>query len=595
MLMPSLIFVLMITIIGIPIALYLMAAPLLFLLAVGTRFGGRRLGGGLAAHLAAFAATLALLAAPPLFVNPKLERTARALVAGDHDDGTKPALDTIALRQQRLYSIGKDDLACTEVCQRALLNRQTARFLVVQQNVDEPLDMAMHVPSFRLERRDACPAVRLPGQDGYLRVKDEKRDWRSKRADELLQLEIAKGNCLIVETVPLGSADAIVSVGPVKKAESSRTLNPFVDTVRADRITLHERSGDGFAETSRWTGTVTEKLAPLYIPWIEGGAEFRAWPALARVTEKINITEKFYEHPDIGRFLADRLSLDLALRSVDATEETRGVLQAALARGDLANSPEAKVGIDFLENLSRQQSMEGVDIDIARRLLTNQTFPIPSPAWAALRYPTTAPASYYDEIAVSMFARLRAIAATDDTATYPKWTEDARHIASVIRELPRDTILKHRDDLEWLAKQDRVRAPTYQAVIRLVDFGAPAAPTLLWLIDDAQRFREGRANDWQHPYLAGLIGLCKIGPDASGMIEPLFDRLDVGVIANWSSYSDLAVNALVGMGANPEEIWPHVRPKVAGYKETLEQTVEKARRHFDREVKRARSRRDCSY
>ena len=49
------------------------------------------------------------------------------------------------------------------------------------------------------------------------------------------------------------------------------------------------------------------------------------------------------------------------------------------------------------------------------------------------------------------------------------------------------------------------------ALRRLSEFGATGAPTLLWLIDDAQRLRDKQRDDWQCPYIAGLVGLCYMG------------------------------------------------------------------------------------
>ena len=126
---------------------------------------------------------------------------------------------------------------------------------------------------------------------------------------------------------------------------------------------------------------------------------------------------------------------------------------------------------------------------------------------------------------------------------------------------------------------------------RYADFGADGIPPLLWLIDDAHRFRETNGKAWQHPYLAGLIGLCKLGAEGSPAIRPLFDRLDSGTIVNFGMYNRLLVHALVRMGAKPDVIWPHVQMKG----KFAAKDAERERKDFARAVERALKRDECRY
>ncbi|MEZ5800326.1 MAG: hypothetical protein R3D29_07500 [Nitratireductor sp.] len=53
------------------------------------------------------------------------------------------------------------------------------------------------------------------------------------------------------------------------------------------------------------------------------------------------------------------------------------------------------------------------------------------------------------------------------------------------------------------------------ALKRLADFGEQGADQLFWLIEDADRMlarnsRRKRDQLWQHPFLAGLGGLCQM-------------------------------------------------------------------------------------
>lgn len=252
------------------------------------------------------------------------------------------------------------------------------------------------------------------------------------------------------------------------------------------------------------------------------------------------------------------MGYDLALRSNDVNSETRKVLSDALNTQNIDGSV-AKVGSDFLEGFERSHKIAGEDRDIARQLLVNVHFPIPMSAAAAVRHAKDAPQDYFDTIGASMFERLRMIASSDDGKLYPAWRGEASNISDVIHALPRATILKHHEDLEWLAKQDRVRRYAYKALQRLSEFGATSAPTLLWLIDDAQHFRGKSGDDWESAYLAGLTGPCQLRADGASMIQPIYDRLVSGTVVASGSYGRLVISTLAGMGADPDDVWQHVK------------------------------------
>lgn len=593
MLAPSTISVAMITIIGIPIGIYLMAAPFLFLVVAGTFLVSRYLGGGWVTIILGVAITLALLAIPPYFANIKLENQARSLITQDRDDGTKPAAKIVAVRSDRFWGKGKDTLNCDGFCQRALINGVAERVLVVEQDINLAVVPDTQAESFRLERRASCPQVKLPQGHDPIEIRAERKDWQGKRIDELMQIEIAKGNCLIAETAALGTADIILTVGNVRRGQSTigAGLSIFADTVKADRIALHEKKGDSFVETYRKTFVVTHKLALFYTPTAEGGSELRMYPALARVRETINISEKYYEKPDWTDFLTNRLDLDLALRRDNADADTRAVLKDALLRTGNERTVPATVGKDFFERIQRANRMDVEDYAIARQLLEDERFPLVLGAGAAIREAKNAPSGYFDGIGVAMFKRLRTFATNDDDKPYPVWGDEASAIGLVINELPGDTIRRHFADLDWLAHQDKLREHAHAALKRFSEFGAQGANALIWLIDDSNRFKEKGGNAWQHPHLAGLMGLCKMGPEARDFIRPVYDRLDSGIIANWGSYNRLVIHTLTRMGAKPDEIWLHAREKSA----SAEKDQAKARSRFDREVAQAMKREECWY
>jgi hypothetical protein len=145
--------------------------------------------------------------------------------------------------------------------------------------------------------------------------------------------------------------------------------------------------------------------------------------------------------------------------------------------------------------------------------------------------------------------------------------------------------LAHRADFDWLARQERLRVWAHPALVRLEIFGKDAAPTLMWLVDEAVRTQDKYGTDWNNIYVAGMTGLCRMGEAGRAMIQPIYERLNAGAMAKHASYWDLTIHTLIGMGADPDEMW--------GYLQTADKNH--TRRRFDREVARAKKERECTY
>ena len=502
LLMPDIVLIAMFTIIGIPVAIYLMFAPTLFLVAAGAWIGGRLLGGGFGAYLAGAVAALVLMAISAQIANARLQATIDALTAEDRGLAAVPDPRTIAIRVARLGGQAVSDPPCDGFCQRLLLNGVAERVLVVHEDINRPPASDTPAAAYHMERRPACPPVELQEGGDPIDLVSERRNVTTRSADEMMTIEIARGNCLIVGKASLGEADLVISSGAIKRGESeiSAGLDLFADTVFAARIAMHERQGAALVETFRQTTTTVYRISHLYMPTVTGGPRRRMHPVLMRTRQRV-------AGLDLTGFLTDLLGFDLALRRDTAGTETRQILIAALD-DDAADAPSRLAG-DFFQEIRYGRPIAEADLDLASRLLADPRFAVPRFAWAVVKYAPDAPDSHFDAVAAAMFARLRRFAATGG-ADHPPWSEQAGYAAAVIRDLPRDTVLRHRADLEWLARQDRVRVPAYGALVRLSEFGADGAATLLWLIDDAWRF-DGQGNDWQHPYLAGVIGLCEAG------------------------------------------------------------------------------------
>ena len=501
---------------------------------------------------------------------------ALSYIAGDHDDLRRPfAARILAVRRESRGSTASKP-TCDGFCKRALLNGLVERVIVQAIEPQKPTDNVGI--SWRLEKRGVCPDVSLPPGDD-IAIESESRDFGAKTVDEILQLRIANGDCLIRETVPITDADTIITVQNVHRGatEYSAGLNPFADTVTADRITVEKKDNGAYREIYRWIGVVTYKLWPIFAPTIVNGYGFDTRAGLGRGYEFKNIPGRFYEKPDWSGFVTKTLGMNLALQRDGIEVQLRDKTAEILSRpGPITKTDQTVIDANF-DGFLRSRMVKDADYPPILKLLDDSRVQLASSAWAAVKYAANPPGDYFERIANAAFRRLRELD--------PKnMGQQASHLGSLIKALPKPEILKHRSDLEWLARQDQLRALANPALVRLSDFGADASPTLLFLIDDADRTGDRRSNNWQHPYLQGLIGLCELGPQASGEIQPIFDRIDAGRIALWGSYYALTIRTLAAMGADAETIWRHLQSRQTNVANTEERIV-----GF------VTGRRDCSY
>ncbi|QKV17358.1 hypothetical protein [Oricola thermophila] len=583
LLAPSIVSVAMITIIGIPLGIYLALAPTLFLVALGAWIFGRLFGGGFLVRAGGAIVALALLAVPPLLANARLDAAARQLAMDDHDDLARTEARVIAFRFGRLGASKPQPLRCDGLCQRLLLNGVADRVLYIREDVSNPPAPGTVAAAYRMERRGTCPDIELPRNDP-VKLDGERRNRDGKNVAELMNIRIAAGTCLVAEEAPLGEAGLVVSSGAIKRGMSdiSAGLDIFADTVSAGRLTLHERDGAAFRETFRETSVAYRRLWHLYMPSVVGGAELRMYPGLVRRKEQSGGENASSEN--IGGFLAERLGWDLALRQDDADEAMRRLLVEALD-DDRAEVPSA-LAADFFVRIRKSRTMSPADRVLSRRILADRRFAVPEAAFAAVLYAGDAPKTHFSAIAATAFERLRDLSAVEPGANARGWLQQVRSLGIVVSRLPRETILSRRGDLEWLAREERLRVPAYAALTRLSEFGAEGADTLLWLIDDAWRFRGKGPNAWQHPYLAGVIGLCRAGTAAGDAVGPFIDRMASGRIVQHGSYWDLNINTLFALGAGMEDIRAAVEFGESG----------RTAKRFEREIDRARRKGpDCTY
>jgi hypothetical protein len=594
--MPSLTFVLMITMIGIPIAIAILLSPPILIFYAPAYFGANFIGGWKGAFVGTALCSV-LFAIPPAVVNWSQISLAYQLIKEDRDHLVRPVKPkVIAVRSQRNPTRGQTDELCDDFCLRALISGAADQFLIFhEQDSDKAVNSATQALSFRIDRRLKCPATTLRDGLGTLQISGEQL-WGPNRvsAAAAMNVLIARGECLVQEPTTVGIADMVLTNAIVWRGLSVFDAGWKVgaDTLRAERLQVHIREVTGFREVFRWTGVRAKLLFPVLLPGLSETSGMRFDTGFLRWETKWNIADSYYEGPDWSSFLTKTLGLDLRLAPEQTKVEARSLLEAALRQpGDLPAVAQ-KMFDDILMDVIHSRKVTGQDRAIFLSFLRDIRTQIPYGIGNIVGFADKTDIAWLTETAASAFARLRAMPLGAGGHADKKYHEQILGISSVIAAIPPDIMRLHKADLEWLAEQYPMRISAFRALVQVGALGTEGIPTLFSLLDAAAaaKSRPGKPHpyaeyDWQHNYLAGVLGLCKGGMSMSTALPAFVTRLKSGGIATNGSYWKLAMGTLVALGADDPLIEsllratsPFTRPE-----------------HFDVALKNARQRPDCSY
>jgi hypothetical protein len=597
------IIVALISIVGIPIAILVMALPSLFLLASSLRLAwGSWSSFRKGRTRAGLAFALALLAMADFFVfrawrvNAWLDGGAAALAAQD-TDAISPVghQGTLAvLRASRGTWDG--DGQCDDLCRRLLLTGAVGQVIAVpvaspqkrengsaarSPKLEPSADMTGW--SWRLEKRDHCDdpgpltanrPVSLPEPAG------ERRGIAQPiSSEQLLRLAIAGGTCLVGEKASLAQADAVLAYGEVKSAEStfSAGYNAWTDTVAAWRIAYWDRSADGFSLRYQRTGIVWQRLPGAFIPWIENGAELRTAHGWARVTEYLNRTPAEYEVP-LGRFVTERLGLDLRPSPPAAVGEGQSpqaalrmeqarVVDRILASTSAPTDLEAKVIDDYIDSIGspftrRSNGTDRTDAGRVLRIVDNVRIPLPTRTSGAVGFAAEIDPSLTAALATGLAARLKRLPSppTENRAR-KAWNGEVRAITGSLATLPPTALQPYTDLATDLMRNREQRAVSATFLARLDVFGPAIAPDIFAMMDDAFALRApaDREHDslrysWDDVWRAGALSLCKLAPQIPGEVGAMRQRVQVLAAAKITMADLVSAAALLGMGASVEDV-----------------------------------------
>ncbi len=584
--LPVLTVLCLISFIGIPLGLAMMAVPTLFELVALAYVMQRLIGRDTRPAIAAsFALALALLGAVASLCNARLDRRAAEFLAGDMDTLERPLrAKAIGLVDVDSHFFSKGETRCLELCQRLLLSGAADRVIVpAVWSVDGAWTAATPALAYRFEQREACPPVQIPGHVRDPRVDDAK-------PDETMRLVIASGRCLVEEQATFADSEVVVATGRIRRGarQLDAGLSLTADTVTVDRASVYLRGQAGFEERYRWSGVTVLPHPPIPIPTLVGGVELNMEPGFLRNEEKRNIREFARDSVHPVRFVRDELGLDVGIPAPTAALSLPGLITRGLdSPGPLAPAIRQVIE-DFFASLRDAKQIDEATRLLAFRALDDPRVPAPRETWALVRACEKAGDAVNSELGDILFRKLM--------ATDPRQKEDhpsylgylAGYLANSIHMLPANAVRTHRRELEEIARDPARRWRAYRALEQLSAFGADAVPTMLFLVDAGVALKNANdgtnsrdREDWQGPYRSGLVGLCQLGDQGSSALAPLLERLRAGELPTTRSSDELLLTALVRIGADPETL--------RGYFATDDSSASR----FDRDVERARSRPEC--
>ncbi len=565
---PSLGMLAAITVIGLPIAVLYWAFPALFLVYLIAYCIYHLLPvRGVIAGGVALVITLILLGIPPLLLNGSMENLARSYVANDKDMANAPLnVETIAVRQNLRFFRQRDDYTlCDGFCLHALLSGAASNVVIHHTKTPHaPLDVSAEGTLYRLERRASCPEVKFRDRRSKFKLETNlPKDEKAPNPIELMKLRISNGECLVSETVPLDRADVIISRGsPLEKKHKSNSdgFLPAVTLRRVERFTVHTKAqstGD-FVEDYRFTQVQYRPLLPVLLPVPEFYAELRTEMTWGRLEDSINITDKYYQGPDWPGFLTGTLGLDLTLKNENLDDKVGEKIAAAIGAGRKPTPAEWQLIEAYYEGLflGRRADIKTADYDNAVRLLRAPDFP-PVPRFYGVTKHVSSKRSSQEvtNLVDGLLGKLE-MGPTWDNALGYEFDEAVRDLGNSVRWIPDDAFLPFFDRHLALARDARIQQ-SIPFVTKLHVHGPQAGPVLLEAMKTGLAGGEYffRKNEFQHPYLGGLKGLCEGGRSVNSVLPELLQLAEAGDLPNHASYGDLLASTLVRLGADKETVW----------------------------------------
>lgn len=545
--------ILLISVIGIPLALIIMFVPAAAALHISAELLHRFVFRGRLSTKAAVAASVAVPILAAIIVaqsaNMQLDARTKALAAGDRDAISDAPIRRLALVDRPSFDKNKSE--CRDLCRRLLMSGAVTEVLVAgaAKPVDN-LDQDLPATAFRFARKSRSCEMK-PFEDDREPVRGQ--SWSNDSA-KIARARIAGGDCLEARAARLGAADAaLVTTLPADGSVYAARLkfHAFGDAIRANRIAFFRKDGDAFREEHRRTAILVHRHPPIAIPAILNGYAFETEFGFLRFARRLNFEGRYEEKPNRAAFLVEKIRMDLSL-SGEGAPDTRRFVDAYIAGADAGSEAAKGVIADFIDSLDSNSRRPLGREDAARllALLTRESIELPANAATAARligafHPDLAP-----EAATALLNRIGAAA---PSARHSRYGDNLIAMAArAIAQLPDVSVVSNRARiLQLLGDEERrgLAAPVFALLA-----GAPdsASGDLLAVVDAAIEDRSAEDDDgWRDLYRSGLLGLCRAAPAAAR--DQFLSRFNA--VPELRRYQrDLTITMLIKLGVAPDAV-----------------------------------------
>lgn len=272
---------------------------------------------------------------------------------------------------------------CDALCQRALLNGAVDAIIMarVQSTVLPPGDDWMGT-RYRLDKASECGE--FPDNEDLPeggKLDDENRSLSDITPRKLLIVKAGKGHCIVSEQARIADADAVLMSVDINQGLSSSGagLNPFSDTLDANRLSLFTRKAGRLVEDYRSTSVRYLSFLPVLVPFDGSSAALiSVKPHWYRVERRLDLKPFAKGINGTLDFARKRLGFDLLLHDSKAQEDMRDIILDAL-NGEKPMTSKGQNVLDvFFDGFSEKTAISPEDLALSLRVLGEERVPLAS-------------------------------------------------------------------------------------------------------------------------------------------------------------------------------------------------------------------------
>ncbi len=505
-------------------------------------FEGRR------GTFAACIATGFLLFLPAQWMNASAYISNAEVVADDHNSTVLPIQsDTLAIVNRRW----NPDANCDRLCLHALLNGAASTVLVHTAPVGTSVpDGEAIATAYYFARQDTCPDVDLdprhyalqpqgmPTAGGYVRPPQ-------RNAAEIGAQRIASGNCLLSRKARISEADLMVVLGPIERQNNDNKGFEFkLSGAEIARLSVYKATDTNtFKEVFRETSGKSMRFFPFLLPmasWVQH--EPSGW-----LKTEISLNNRDFSTQrswDAFEVLEDTIGIKLTLDGSNYRSDAQDGILAVLDAGRGPSPAEWQAytmywkDLNFLGTGTSNRGPDAKDAGIALRIAQSPHMPLPRGFGDFVRYALMADLLPADKMGKALAARLK----TGGTKS------DMLQASLGMGKLPEEVLRDHQDLLVELARTPEKWTSVKSLLHNLYLSGPDAAPILHELV------LAGFKQDDLSTAVQGLIGLCKIGPQARPFVQDLDERQMSKGHSDAERYFRKRIAVSAALGIEPDKI-----------------------------------------